>query len=54
MKLIDDICDLFFYVDRYKIKLQPIFRELLVNSYFLLTKLFSNFLNLWFRELKFT
>jgi hypothetical protein len=54
MKVIDDICDLFFNVDRYQIKLKSIFRELLENSHFLLTKLFSNFLNMWFRELKFT
>jgi hypothetical protein len=30
-------------VDKYKIKLQPIFRELLENSHFLLQKPFSNF-----------
>jgi hypothetical protein len=29
---------LFFYVDRYKTKLQPIFRELLENSYFFTPK----------------
>jgi hypothetical protein len=31
-------CDLFFYVDRYKTKLQPIFRELLENSHFFTPK----------------
>jgi hypothetical protein len=46
MKVIDNICDFIFYVDRYKTKIQPIFRELLENSHFLLPKLFSNFLNL--------
>jgi hypothetical protein len=35
----------FMWIDT-KTKLQPIFRELLVNSHFLLLKLFSNFLNL--------
>jgi hypothetical protein len=38
MKVIDDICDFIFYVDRYKTKLQPIFRELLENSYFFTPK----------------
>jgi hypothetical protein len=33
MKIIADICDLFFNVDIYKTKLQHIFRELLENSH---------------------
>jgi hypothetical protein len=32
MEVIVYICDLFFYVDRYKTKPQPIFTELLKNS----------------------
>jgi hypothetical protein len=31
-------CDLFFYVDKYKTKLEPIFRELLKNSHFFTPK----------------
>jgi hypothetical protein len=38
MEVIVDICDLFFYVDRYKTKLQPIFRELSENSQFFTPK----------------
>jgi hypothetical protein len=34
MKVIVNICDLFFYIDTYKMKLQSIFRELLKNLYF--------------------
>jgi hypothetical protein len=44
MKVIDDICDLFFWWDRYKnynIYLENYWRIYI----FLLSKLFSNFLN---------
>jgi hypothetical protein len=38
MKVNDDIYDFIFYMDRYKTKLQPIFRELLENSHFFTPK----------------
>jgi hypothetical protein len=54
MKVIDDICDFIFYVDRYKTNYNLYLENYWKTHIFLLLKLFSNFLNLWFRELKFT
>jgi hypothetical protein len=53
MKVIGDICDLFFYMDKHKTKLQLYLENYWRSHIFLLPKLFSN-LNLCFKELKFT